>query len=504
MRVFASFAARLLLLCLVSLGTVTCGQKPLLAPFVDVMVTNVPGDATQLQVNATFDGKTKTELSSNTTLDHFTISLPNDARGSLALQATVRNAQNCIVAVGQLSEDVMENKLYQLTLMLTAQTPPLCPGSGLIPITVNKAGFGGGSIVATPAALSCDNSCTTKMAELDAGTVVTLNVDTSMLASGSGWNSTFDGWSGACSGTTTCFVTLAQATTVTARFSCHGWCPEKPPTENSNLNGIWAFSPQRIVAVGDGGKILQWDNTSWKPVNSTVTANLRSVHGISGGIGYAVGDTGTILKTTDSGTTWMQMTTGTVSNLRGVWANDATSIYAVGDTIATGKPWLNSNGTTWFQENLGTVDYPWNAVWGYATVDYFVVGESGRTVIRNPFNTPTALNTVQLNGIFGTSRDTMTVVGLGSTIWRLNNTTWTVMNKPAGTGFIVLRGIHGTPTNMMYTVGDAGTVWHTDTTGTMWEIESFPENVRLNSVHVLSASELYVVGAGGLIYHKKI
>jgi photosystem II stability/assembly factor-like uncharacterized protein len=500
MRVSASFAARSFLLCLLCLGSVTCGPKGLLAPFVDVVLTKVPADATQLQVDATFAGKTKTELSSNSTLDHFTISLPNDTREKLDLQATVRNAQNCIVATGQLSVNVAENQLYQLQLELVAQTPPICPGGGLVPLTVTKTGFGGGNIVSMPASLTCDNTCTTRMAELQAGTVVTLNVD--MLASGAGWTSTFDGWSGACSGTTTCFVTLAQASMVTARFSCHGWCPESSPAVTSNLNAIWAFSPQRIVAVGDGGRILQWDSNSWKNISSPVTTNLRSIHGVSGGIGFAVGDTGTILKTVDSGTNWTVMSSGTTLNLRAVWANDATTVYAVGDNIMTGKPWLNSNGTAWGQENLSNVDFTWNAIWGYATVDYFVVGEMGKTVIRNPFNIPASVTANQLNGLFGTSRDSMTAVGLGSTILRLSNTTWNVMNKPAGTGFVILRAIHGTADNQMFAVGDSGTVWF-NKSGSTWAVESFPVTTQLNGVHVLAPTELYVVGAGGLIYHKK-
>lgn len=506
MRLSAQFAVRFLLLCLLCLGSVTCGQKTLTAPFVDVTVTNVPADATQLQVNATFAGKTKTELSSNTTLDHFTISLPANSRDKLDMQATVRNAQGCIVAVGQLSVDVTENQLYTLQLELLAQAPPICPGGGLVPITVTKVGFGGGNIVGMPAALSCDNACTTKMAELQAGTVVALNVD--MLSSGSGWTSTFDGWSGACTGMTTCFVTLAQASTVTARFSCHGWCPESSPAVTNNLNAIWAFSPQRIVAVGDSGRILQWDSNSWKTISSPVNTNLRSVHAANGSVGFAVGDTGTILKTTDSGATWTVMTSGTTANLRSVWSIGASPLYAfaVGDNIAAGRPWLSSDGVTWGQENLGGADHTWNAVWGRSTTEYFVVGEAGKTLIRNGAASPAAVNTSAINGLFGNGTDSMTAVGFGGTLQRLDETSnpdaWYAMTKPASTGNPTLRAIHGTASNTMFAVGDGGTVW-VNSSGTTWTVENFPLTTRLNGVHVLSATELYVVGAGGLIYHKK-
>jgi uncharacterized repeat protein (TIGR02543 family) len=77
-------------------------------------------------------------------------------------------------------------------------------------LTVTKAGTGTGVVTSTPAGISCGATCA---ASFGSGTTVTLSA---AIAS----NSTFAGWSGACTGTaTTCTVTMTAARTVTATFT---------------------------------------------------------------------------------------------------------------------------------------------------------------------------------------------------------------------------------------------------------------------------------------------
>jgi hypothetical protein len=76
-------------------------------------------------------------------------------------------------------------------------------------LTVSKAGTGGGSVNSSPAGITCGATCS---ATYPNGTAVTL---TAAAATGS----TFTGWSGACTGTGSCGVTLTSATTVTATFT---------------------------------------------------------------------------------------------------------------------------------------------------------------------------------------------------------------------------------------------------------------------------------------------
>src|SRR5207245_4917540 len=73
---------------------------------------------------------------------------------------------------------------------------------------VSKAGTGDGTVTSTPAGITCGTSCVGSYAS---GTAVTV---TAAPAAGS----VFTGWSGGCTGTGSCSVTLTSATTITATF----------------------------------------------------------------------------------------------------------------------------------------------------------------------------------------------------------------------------------------------------------------------------------------------
>ena len=76
-------------------------------------------------------------------------------------------------------------------------------------LTVNLAGTGIGTVISNPAGISCNPTC-----------VATFPYNTSVtLTATAGADSTFTGWSGACTGTGTCAVTTSQARSVTATFT---------------------------------------------------------------------------------------------------------------------------------------------------------------------------------------------------------------------------------------------------------------------------------------------
>jgi uncharacterized repeat protein (TIGR01451 family) len=82
-------------------------------------------------------------------------------------------------------------------------------GSTIDTLTVSKSGAGSGTITSSPSGISCGTVCSHGYGH---GTEVTL---TAAPAGGSA----FTGWSGACTGTSTCVVTTNVDATVTAAFS---------------------------------------------------------------------------------------------------------------------------------------------------------------------------------------------------------------------------------------------------------------------------------------------
>lgn len=86
-------------------------------------------------------------------------------------------------------------------------------------LSVGRAGTGTGTVVSSPAGISCGGTCSSSFA---AGTVVTLTAS-------AGTGSTFAGWSGAgCSGAGACTITVNAAQSVTATFNAAttGGCGE--------------------------------------------------------------------------------------------------------------------------------------------------------------------------------------------------------------------------------------------------------------------------------------
>ena len=79
-------------------------------------------------------------------------------------------------------------------------------------LAVTLAGTGTGTVKSSPSGITCPSTCS---ANFNSGTVVTL---TETAAAGS----TFAGWSGACSGTGACSVTMSAAKAVTATFNSSG------------------------------------------------------------------------------------------------------------------------------------------------------------------------------------------------------------------------------------------------------------------------------------------
>ena len=79
-------------------------------------------------------------------------------------------------------------------------------------LTVARAGAGGGTVTSNPAGITCGADCTEVY---NHGTAVTLTATPTAT-------SAFSGWSGACTGTGTCAVTMTAARSVTATFIPRG------------------------------------------------------------------------------------------------------------------------------------------------------------------------------------------------------------------------------------------------------------------------------------------
>jgi photosystem II stability/assembly factor-like uncharacterized protein len=165
-------------------------------------------------------------------------------------------------------------------------------------------------------------------------------------------------------------------------------------TGTSNINAF-ASDGTNLVAVGNSGTILRSTNGStWTAASSVpAAANLHSVV-YSSGIWVAVGDAGAIYVSTDSGANWTipggSYATVT-SNLRGIAAN-GTAFVAVGDS---GTVVTSADGSSWTSQTLsGSVNlYAVNA----SSAQYVIVGAAGSAYVSTDGSTWTA-QTTNLSG----------------------------------------------------------------------------------------------------------
>jgi len=165
---------------------------------------------------------------------------------------------------------------------------PFVPQPGNI-LTYNKTGTGNGTATSLPAGINCTSNCS---ASFPVGTSVTL---TAQPASGS----TFAGWSGACSGTGSCTITMDTNKTVTATFN-----GSNPTTFNNPV--LWEdLADIDIIRVGNvyyysastmhyspGAPILRsYDLVNWEFVGHSVpTLDFGSnAYNLSGGRAYVKG-----------------------------------------------------------------------------------------------------------------------------------------------------------------------------------------------------------------------
>jgi photosystem II stability/assembly factor-like uncharacterized protein len=107
-----------------------------------------------------------------------------------------------------------------------------------------------------------------------------------------------------------------------------------------------AFCLSCLITVGA--------HAQWSSVSSGTTANLQGISVLDSGIGYAVGDGGTILKSIDAGETWDALTSGTTKALYDVYFFSETEGLVVGDSGTILR--TTDGGATWLSVSSGVRD----------------------------------------------------------------------------------------------------------------------------------------------------
>ena len=114
-----------------------------------------------------------------------------------------------------------------------------------------------------------------------------------------------------------------------------------------------------VILFSVNGAIAQWGVQ-----NSGTTNNLNSVYFTDPDNGWAVGDSGTILHTSDGGLNWVTQSSNTAFKLNAVFFTDTDNGYAVGNGIypVRGNIILKTTdgGLTWADTSYGSQTQEWD------------------------------------------------------------------------------------------------------------------------------------------------
>ncbi|MCF6341953.1 MAG: YCF48-related protein [Bacteroidales bacterium] len=108
-------------------------------------------------------------------------------------------------------------------------------------------------------------------------------------------------------------------------------------------------------------------NFDWTAQNSGVTVTLNDVFFTDSQTGWAVGNDGTIVNTTDGGQTWAPQASGTTEILRAVFFIDANTGWAVGGTLSKTMIKTTDGGSSW--QNIAPGNIVANLMYDIAFAD---------------------------------------------------------------------------------------------------------------------------------------
>lgn len=227
------------------------------------------------------------------------------------------------------------------------------------------------------------------------------------------------------------------------------WVEEHYTANGEVLRAIWGSSGTDVWAAGDAGKLLRYDGT-WTPHGGSTTEGLAAIWGASASEVWIGGISGTLLHF--DGTVISSASSGILASILSIYGLSASDVWAGADDKA-----LHFDGTTW--QTVSTASKPVRGIWGATTSQIWAGTISG-------------------------------------SVLHYDGKAWTATTLPGGDPNEVVMSVWGSAATDVWAVSDFGHVYHHD--GQTWKVVPTINDMPLEVVWGLSASEVWIGGSGGL------
>ena len=287
-----------------------------------------------------------------------------------------------------------------------------------------------------------------------------------------------------------------------------GWSVQASNTTNA-LNAIFVQSDARTgFAVGQGGRLVTTTDggTTWVLGTSGTAADLHSVWFSSSSVGWAAGSAGTLMKTVDGGTTWIRQTgLTTSSDLLCVRFTDPQHGWVVGSLGLIAR--TRDGGATWATQN----PFAWqlNSVSFTDSLTGWAVGANGELLGTRDggatwYPYPLGVASQTLKAVSRVSDAVAVAVGTQGTVARSIATGDSLAWGTASVGASdALEGVWMASATNGWAVGSNpnGLILATTDGGGTWTPQTAGVSTVLNAVFFVDVNRGWAVGAGGRILH---
>lgn len=288
------------------------------------------------------------------------------------------------------------------------------------------------------------------------------------------------------------------------------WFQQYTPNGTPELNDIQFITKDKGWCVGNSGTILRTTNggTNWIGQNSTTYANLYGVCFVNDQIGYACGSGGIIVKSTNGGSTWFKPIPNIDPSLKlnDIFFQDQNIGWVVGQNSAVHR--TLDGGINWTaQTPAGSSDF--FAIKKMPLTSggtLYVCGENGKVFKTNTDGPPWTdisipVNPSKTNKLFDIallSKDIGFICSSEDTVYKTTNegTSWTPYSAGSGgpLGGITMVGLQ-----TGWTIFSGASIPYTTNGGATWTIQSSPISEEMNAICSFTNNFAWACGKDGKI-----